>query len=112
MKLVVKDPAKKGQTEMLDPVVVKVPEKTSAYEILQYAADVNAKYKFEVLQTSYGRMITSICDVKQDPSTGYYWSLYESESVQAKDGVDLFIPTDNSCIIFKYERCAAESNLV
>lgn len=105
MKLDIQDPTKKQNTP--EKVVLVVPEKTTAYEILKRAAEVNSEYIFEAFQTSYGRMITSISGVVQEPFTGHYWSLYESENVLARDGVDLFIPKNDTCIIFKYEQCVS-----
>lgn len=95
-----------GGHEIPENVTLVVPEKTTAYEILELAAKNNSAYKFEALGTSYGRMITSINNVQQNSSTGSYWSLYEDEKA-APDGVDLFIPKNNTCIIFKYERCGS-----
>ena len=93
---------------MPEQVHLVVPEKTTAYEILELAFKNNNAYKFEALEFSYGRMITSINGVKQDSNTGSYWLLYESENIMARDGVDLFIPKNNTCIIFKYERCSED----
>ena len=107
MKLDFKDPTKNQNPQ---EVVLLVPEKATAYDILKRAAHNNAVYKFKALKTSYGRMITAISDVEQNPTTGHYWALYESDTVLARDGVDLFIPKDNTCIIFKYERCASAEN--
>ena len=89
-----------------------VPENTTAYEILELAYKNNSAYKFKVLQTSYGRMITSINGTEQNSTNGTYWLLYEkeqkeeSEEKMARYGVDLFIPKNNTCIIFKYEGCS------
>ena len=55
-------------------------------------------------------MITEISGIKQNSDkNGYYWILYEKEGSPARDGVDLFRPKNNTCIIFKYETCADES---
>ena len=89
-----------------------VPENATAYEILKEAADSNTAYKFEALTTSYGRMVTKIAGVEQNQDKGSYWALYESESMLARDGVDLFIPKNNTCIIFKYEGCTEKNNVV
>ena len=92
--------------EIPENVTLVVPEKTTAYEILKLAAKNNSAYEFEVLETSYGRMITSINNVQQNSETGSYWSLYENDK-PARDGVDLFIPKNNTYIIFKYKQCGS-----
>ena len=79
---------------------------------MELASRNNNAYKFEFLKTSYGRMITSINGVKQDSENETYWLLYESEEKMARDGVDLFIPKDNTCIIFKYEKCSEDNTFV
>jgi hypothetical protein len=110
VKLVVED--QKQNQNIPEKVFLLVPENATAYEILKQAADSDASYKFEELTTTYGRMITEISGVQQNHETGYYWSLYESDNVLAQNGVDLFIPKNDACIIFKYERCAVESSVV
>lgn len=83
-----------------------VPENTTAYEILELASKKNSAYEFKVLKTSYGRMITSINGTEQNSTNGTYWLLYESKEKMARHGVDLFIPKNHTCIIFKYEGCS------
>ena len=102
MKLDIGD--RTGRQEIPENVSLVVPEKATAYEILKLAANSNSAYEFEVLETSYGRMITSINNVQQNSKTGSYWSLYENDKA-ARDGVDLFIPKNNTCILFKYVQC-------
>ena len=94
-----------GEHEIQEVTLV-VPEKATAYEILELAAKNNSAYQFKALETSYGRMITSINNVQQNSETGSYWSLYENDK-PARDGVDLFIPKNNTYIIFKYEQCGS-----
>ncbi|XP_028396575.1 transcobalamin-1-like [Dendronephthya gigantea] len=91
-------------------MTVVVRGKATAYDVLAKAAEKNDMYKFKELKTSYGRMITEISGIKQNSgNNGYYWTLYEKEGFPARDGVDLFRPKNNTCIIFKYESCADES---
>ena len=100
---------------MPEKVHLVVPENTTAYEILELASKNNSAYKFEFWKYSFGRMITSINGVKQDSNSGSYWLLYEkeqkegSEEKMARYGVDLFIPKNNTCIIFKYEGCSEKN---
>ena len=107
VKVVNTDPTKTFTTP--DKVDLVVPEKATAYEILVEAAKADNMYQFKALETSYGRMITTIGDLEQDHSSGYYWLLYENEATKAKDGVDLFVPRNNTCIKFKYENCSSDN---
>ena len=109
VKLVIQDQTQQQNTPA--NVSLVVPQNATAYEILKEAADSNVAYKFEVLTTSYGRMVTKIAGVEQNQDKEYYWALYENEKMLARDGVDLFIPKNNTCIIFKYEGCAEKSNV-
>ena len=92
-----------------------VPENTTAYEILELASKNNSAFKFNVSEFSFGRMITSINGTEQNSTNGTYWLLYEkeqkeeSEEKMARYGVDLFIPKNNTCIIFKYEGCSEKN---
>ena len=100
---------------MPEKVHLVVPEETTAYEILELANKTNSAYNFKVSETSYGRMITSINGTEQNKDNGTYWLLYEREEREEKEeriarfGVDLFIPKNNTCIIFKYEGCSGKN---
>lgn len=93
----------------------KVYENTTAYETLKLASQRHRDrtFDFEELHSSYGKMITSISGVKQNPESNYYWALYENDNKMSNDGVDVLIPKNNTCVIFKYEQysCKTENIL-
>lgn len=102
LKLSFRDDENCGRT--IHPVNLTVPENSTAFDILTLTAAKNSAYKFDFKEYSFGRMITAIAGVKQDPDKSLYWFIYADESSLAPDGADIFKPKDKACVIFRYEK--------
>jgi len=82
---------------------VEVLNGTNAHDILEAAANHHPCYNFTALNTAYGRMITSICDIEQRPADKYYWVIYV-DGKSAPVGIDDLRPADGSILRFQYKQ--------
>ncbi|XP_028396005.1 transcobalamin-2-like [Dendronephthya gigantea] len=88
--------------ERTEPEVsVNITEGQTAYNALELAKLQNPCYNATYKQYSFGRSITSICDVSSDGSKSQYW-LIDVNGKSAKFGVDGLKPKDGDLITFKY----------
>lgn len=96
-------PQKPTPTSLPPPACVEVQNGTKAHDILKEAAKQHACYDFTTLSTSFGRMITSICEVEQKPAEKFYWMIYINDK-RAPVGMDDLQPKNGSTLRFHYKK--------
>ena len=99
------------EESMVSPVYLIVPEKTTAYEILKLAAKINPNFQFKAKKFSFGRMITAFSANVKGEQPDFSWMLYSDDNSLSTNGVDIFTPENNTCIIFKYQKYGQQHNI-
>ena len=84
-------------------VCVKVLNGTNAHDILKVAVNEHPCYNFTAVNTSWGHMITSICEIEQRHSDKFYWTI-KIDGKSAATGIDDLIPSDGSNLLFEYKK--------
>ncbi|CAH3111192.1 unnamed protein product [Porites lobata] len=84
-------------------VCVKVLNGTNAHDILKVAVNEHPCYNFTAVNTSWGHMITSICEIEQRHSDKFYW-MVKIDGKSAATGIDDLIPSDGSNLLFEYKK--------
>lgn len=82
---------------------VNAHRNSTAFELLQLAANFNPCYSFRYKVYSFGRYITTICCTKENNTSGFHWFVYLNGKRSAV-GVDLLEPNDGDTLTFKYEQ--------
>ena len=82
---------------------VVAPNKTTAFEFLQLAAQINPCYNFNYKVFSFGRSITTICFVKQNRTTNFYWFIYLNGELSPV-GADLLKPKNGDILTYEYRK--------
>jgi len=82
---------------------VTVVNGTNAHDILAEASNQHPCYNFTTKDTSYGRMIESICNIQGNvtPEEMFYWSIYINGQL-AQVGIDDLKPGQGSKLDFEY----------
>ena len=84
-------------------VNVTVVNGTNAHDILVEASNQHPCYKLTTEDTSYGRMIESICDIRKRPNDMFYWLVY-IDGKTATVGIDDLKPGQGSKLSFRYQK--------
>lgn len=87
---------------VLPPQTVRAPKETTAFEFLQRASELNPCYIFKYIQYSFGRYITTICGVKENKKTNFYWFIYLNGNLSPV-GADLLKPKNGDTLKFEYQ---------
>ena len=93
------------KADFIPAMTVSVSQESNAFDVLQQASEQNPCFRSEYIQYSFGRYITTICCLQEDPTPELYWLLYIN-GVLSDVGVDELIPKDGDTITFKYEELA------
>jgi hypothetical protein len=56
---------------------MKVPQNSTFYEVMTFAAQQDNHFTFEYQTYSFGRFITKIANHSQSTEENYFWMLYE-----------------------------------
>lgn len=84
-------------------VCVTVVNGTNAHDILKEAANQHSCYNLTTVNTSYGRMIESICGIHNRPADKYHWLIY-IDGKSAPVGIDDLRPGHGSTLSFRYKK--------
>lgn len=84
-------------------VTVEVVNGTNAHDMLVEASIQHSCYNLTTKDTSYGRMIESICDIHTRPNDMFYWLIYIDEK-SAPVGIDDLKPGQGSKLSFRYQK--------
>ena len=87
---------------------VVAPNETTAFEFLQLAAQINPCYNFKYKVFSIGRSITSICFVRQNTTTNFYWFIYLNGELSPV-GADLLKPKNGDILTYEYGKWDSSS---
>ncbi|GFY46973.1 uncharacterized protein TNIN_66361 [Trichonephila inaurata madagascariensis] len=90
-------------------ITLNVPVNISFYRIMEFAAGVDYKYRFEYNMRNGKPYIFSISDTQDDPENGMMWHLFEAVSDSkgdlkpiTKSPADVF-PSDKQHLVFWYK---------
>lgn len=82
---------------------VTVLNGTNAHDILVEASNQHPCYNLTTKDTSYGRMIESICDIHSNNTLYLYWLIY-IDGKSATVGIDDLKPGQGSKLSFQYQK--------
>ena len=97
--------------------VTNVPNGTVLVDIINQAAGDDKQGPYNKYQTKYfgglGYSITAMNGIQQNPTTGYYWFLFDEETEEALPcGVSSYVPVNQSTTIFRYMTYSSHNNTV
>ncbi|KAF8787524.1 hypothetical protein HNY73_009110 [Argiope bruennichi] len=90
-------------------ISLSVPANSSFYRIMEFAAGVNNKFKFEYSMRNGKPYIYAISDIQDDPENGMFWFLFRTSSSNEGDLEPLtkspadIVPGDKQHFIFWYK---------
>jgi len=95
--------------------ITNVQNGTVLVDILNKAAGDNTQGPFNKYETKYfggmGYSITAMNGTQENPTTGYYWLLFDEQSgVAAPCGVSSYVPVNQSSTIFRYTATFSSHN--
>lgn len=86
-------------------LVLRVPSRTSFYEIMETAAEIDSKYKFEYIVKDRKPYINALSGIQDDTESGQFWFPYTLKNKTAvplnKSTADM-IPKDEEHIVMWY----------
>ena len=97
--------------------VTNMPNGTVLVDIINQAAGDDKQGPYNKYQTEYfgglGYSITAMNGIQQNPTTGYYWFLFDEETEEALPcGVSSYVPVNQSTTIFRYMTYSSHNNTV
>lgn len=83
-------------------MIVNATHGTNAFDFLNLASQINPCFDFQyITYPGLGNYVTTICCVKENTTTNFYWFIYINDT-QSPVGIDSLVPNNGDILRFEY----------